>query len=95
MIAPRPRLVHRAGHAWEQLVLPLRAARARALLCPANLAPLAHPRNVIVIHDAAALRHPEWYSPAYAAWQRRILPALARRALHVVTVSEFSRGELI
>ena len=49
---------------------------------------------MVVIHDAAALRHPEWYSPAYAAWQRRILPALARRALHVVTVSEFSRREL-
>ena len=76
-------------------MLPLRAARARALLCPANLAPLAFPRNVVVIHDAAALRHPEWYSPAYAAWQRRVLPALARRALHVVTVSEFSRGELM
>jgi glycosyltransferase involved in cell wall biosynthesis len=75
-------------------VLPLRAARARALLCPANLAPLAFPRNVVVIHDAAALRHPEWYSPAYAAWQRRVLPVLARRALHVVTVSEFSRAEL-
>jgi len=86
--------VHRAGHAWEQLVLPLRAARAAALLCPANLAPLGFPRNVVVIHDAAPLRHPEWYSPAYAAWQRRVLPALARRALHVVTVSEFSRGEL-
>jgi glycosyltransferase involved in cell wall biosynthesis len=94
VFTPPSRLVHRAGHAWEQLVLPVRAARARALLCPANLAPLAFPRNVIVIHDAAALRHPEWYSPAYAAWQRRILPALARRALHVVTVSEFSRGEL-
>ena len=73
---------------------PLRARHAAALLCPANLAPLAHPRNVIVIHDAAALRHPEWYSAAYAAWQRRVLPALARRALHVVTVSEFSRREL-
>jgi glycosyltransferase involved in cell wall biosynthesis len=95
VLKPRPRLVHRAGHAWEQLILPARAAGAAALLCPANLAPLAHPRNVLVIHDAAALRHPEWYSPAYAAWQRRILPALARRALHVVTVSEFSRGELV
>ena len=95
VLTPPPRLVHRAGHAWEQLVLPLRAARARALLCPANLAPLAFPRNVVVIHDAAALRHPEWYSPAYAAWQRRVLPALARRALHVVTVSEFSRNELV
>jgi glycosyltransferase involved in cell wall biosynthesis len=94
VLEPPPRLVHRAGHAWEQLVLPARAARARALLCPANLAPLAFPRNVVVIHDAAALRHPEWYSRAYAAWQERILPALARRALHVVTVSEFSRREL-
>jgi glycosyltransferase involved in cell wall biosynthesis len=94
VLAPRPRLVHRAGHAWEQLALPFRAGRGTTLLCPANLAPLAHPRNVIVIHDAAALRHPEWYSPAYAAWQGRILPALARRALHVVTVSEFSRREL-
>jgi glycosyltransferase involved in cell wall biosynthesis len=92
---PPSRLAHRAGHAWEQFVLPVRAARAAALLCPANLGPLAFPRNVVVIHDAAALRHPGWYSPLYAAWQRRVLPALARRALHVVTVSEFSRGELV
>ncbi|HYM57267.1 MAG TPA: glycosyltransferase family 1 protein [Solirubrobacteraceae bacterium] len=96
VMRPPGGLVHRAGHAWEQLVLPARAARlgARALLCPANLAPLAFPRNVVVIHDAAALRHPEWYSRSYAGWQRLVLPALARRALHVVTVSEFSRGEL-
>jgi glycosyltransferase involved in cell wall biosynthesis len=88
--------VHRAGHAWEQLALPVIAARSRAgaLLGPANLAPLAFPRNVVVIHDVAALRHPEWYSRAYAAWQARLLPALAGGALHVVTVSEFSRSEL-
>ena len=97
MLRPPARLVHRAGHAWEQTVLPVRAARLRAaaLLCPANVAPLAFPRTVVVIHDAAVLRHPGWYSRAYAAWQRRLLPAVARRALHVVTVSEFSRGELI
>jgi glycosyltransferase involved in cell wall biosynthesis len=95
VLAPRPRLVHRAGHAWEQLALPVRAAGADLLLCPANVAPLAFPRTVLVLHDAAVLRHPAWYSRAYAAWQRRLLPAVARRALHVVTVSEFSRGELI
>ena len=34
-------------------------ARARgALLCPANLAPVAARNAVVVIHDAAALRHP-------------------------------------
>jgi glycosyltransferase involved in cell wall biosynthesis len=92
---PRP-LAHRAGHAWEQAVLPLRAARlgAAALLCPANLAPVAFSRSVVVLHDAAALRHPGWYSPAYAALQRRLLPLIARRALHVITDSEFSRAEL-
>src|SRR3954454_10202471 len=91
---PPQALSHRAGHAWEQGVLPLLSARAPALLCPANLAPVAARNVVVVIHDAAPLRHPGWYSPLYAAWQRRILPLIARRPLRVVTVSEFSRAEL-
>jgi glycosyltransferase involved in cell wall biosynthesis len=92
---PPAALSHRAGHAWEQVLLPAKARTAKALLNPANLAPVAHPRNVIVIHDAAALRNPAWYSSLYAAWQARVLPAVARRALHVVTVSEFSRDEIV
>ena len=82
VLRPPPPLAHRAGQAWEQLVLPARAARLRAplLLCPANLAPVASRRTVLVLHDAAALRHPAWYSGAYAAWQRRLLPLLAARA---------------
>lgn len=91
---PPPALVHRAGHAWEQAVLPVLSARAPALLCPANLAPLAARNVVVVIHDAAPLRHPGWYSNAYAAFQRRVLPLIARRARAVITVSEFSRDEL-
>jgi glycosyltransferase involved in cell wall biosynthesis len=94
VLRPPGALVHRAGHAWEQVVLPLRAAGMAALLCPANLAPVAYPRSVVVIHDAAPLRHPGWYSPTYAAAQRRLLPAIARRARIVITVSEFSRREL-
>jgi hypothetical protein len=78
VLRPPPALVHRAGHAWEQLVLPARAARLRSplLLCPANLAPAVSRTTVLVVHDAAALRHPGWYAPAYAAWQRRLLPVL-------------------
>jgi glycosyltransferase involved in cell wall biosynthesis len=94
VLRPPRALAHRAGHAWEQAVLPLRARGAGVLVCPANLAPVAFPRCVVVLHDAAVLRHPEWYSGAYAAWQRRLLPLLARRALRVITVSEFSRAEL-
>ena len=94
VLRPPAALAHRAGHAWEQVVLPARAARARALVCPANLAPLAYGRSLVVIHDAAVLRHPRWYSRAYATWQRILLPAIARRAWRLVTVSEFARGEL-
>jgi glycosyltransferase involved in cell wall biosynthesis len=49
---------------------------------------------VVVIHDVAALRHPEWYSKPYVAYQRALLPAIARRARLVITVSEFSRREI-
>jgi len=97
VVRPPAALSHRAGQLWEQGWLPALAARRRAalLLSPANLAPLAFGRNVVVIHDAAALRFPPFYSRAYVAWQRAVLPALARRALRVVTVSSFSRSEIV
>lgn len=93
---PPHALAHRAGHLWEQFALPVLAARrrARVVVSPANLAPLAWPRNVLVLHDVSTLRHPEWYGRAYATWQRGLLPALVRRAARVVTVSEFSRAEI-
>lgn len=92
--SPPAALAHRAGHLWEQLVLPVAARRARLLLCPANLAPLAHPRTAVVIHDVAPLRDPSWYSPAYVRWQRAVLPRIARRAALVITVSGFARDEI-
>jgi glycosyltransferase involved in cell wall biosynthesis len=86
-------LAHRAGHLWEQLVLPLR--RADVLLCPANLAPLISRRTVVVVHDVAPLREPEWYSDLYVRWQRTALPRIARRARLVITPSAFSRDEVL
>jgi glycosyltransferase involved in cell wall biosynthesis len=94
VIAPPTALAHRTGHLWEQAMLPIQAGRCELVYSPANLAPVLSARNAIVIHDVAALRHPEWYSRAYAAWQRRILPRLARRARAVITVSEFSRRQI-
>jgi glycosyltransferase involved in cell wall biosynthesis len=94
---PPAALVHRAGHAWEQAALPAiaRRAGARLILNPANTAPLAWPRNVLVLHDLAPLREPSWYSRGYVAWQRALVPRLVARAAHVITVSAFSRGEIV
>jgi glycosyltransferase involved in cell wall biosynthesis len=85
------------AQAWEQAVLPVRAARLRspAIFSPANLAPVGWPRNVVVVHDAAVLREPDAYSRAYRAWHRTTGLAAARRALAVITPSQFSRSELI
>ena len=90
-------MTHRAGQLWEQVALPLEARRANAplLINPANLAPLAFPRNLVHIFDAAALREPDWYSKLYSRYQARMLPQVARRAEAIVTGSEFSKAELV
>jgi glycosyltransferase involved in cell wall biosynthesis len=78
-------------------VLPAQAAarRTRAILCPANLAPLAGGRIAVVLHDVAPLREPSWYSDLYVRWQRAVLPRIARRAELVITPSAFSRDEVV
>jgi glycosyltransferase involved in cell wall biosynthesis len=80
------------GHGWEQLELPIHS-RGRLLLNLCNTAPLAG-QTVVAIHDASVFAVPEAYSLAFRTWYRTMLPVLGRRAQQVVTVSEFSRGEL-
>jgi glycosyltransferase involved in cell wall biosynthesis len=99
MVARLPRLapgrysvVRPSSRLAEQVRLPL--VRGELIYSPANLAPVLSRRNVVVIHDTAALRHPEWYSRPYVAWQRAVLPRIAKRARLVITVSEFSRAEI-
>jgi glycosyltransferase involved in cell wall biosynthesis len=98
VVQPRPRVRGRAlGQIWEQVELPAvaRQTGASLIFSPANLAPLTWSRNVLVMHDAAVVREPDAYSLAYRIWHRHIGLNAARRALAVVTVSEFSRRELV
>ena len=94
VMRPPEAFAYRAGHLWEQALLPAAARQARVIYCPANLAPAVSSRTVVVINDLAALRHPGWYSPVYASYQQQILPLLARRARLVIAPSDFSRDEL-
>jgi len=92
-VAAPPRLLaHRVGHVWELAVLP--RLSSEIIYCPAMLGPLRSKRNVICIHDASAITHPEWYSKSYATYQERMLPRLAHRARMVITVSRFARNEI-
>jgi glycosyltransferase involved in cell wall biosynthesis len=62
---------------------------------PANLAPLAWGRNVVVMHDSSVWRYPASFSRLYSASHRALEAVTARRALRVITVSEFSKRELV
>ena len=94
VIAPRPALAHRRGQAWEQLALPRLARGSRALLSPANLAPAAGRRNVVMIHDVAAFVG-DWYGSAYGRWHRAVLPRVARGARRLIAPSETVREQLV
>lgn len=94
VVAPPPRLAHRAGHAWEQLALPALTRGAALVFSPANTAPVAGRRNAVLIHDLAPLVEPRWYGRAYGAWHRAMLRAAARRARVAIVPSEFVRDQL-
>ena len=81
------------GQAWEQLELPWHA-RGTMLLGFCNLAPVLHRASVPMIHDAQTFSTPQSYSPAFHSFYRLMQPIIGARALRVLTVSEFSRGQL-
>jgi glycosyltransferase involved in cell wall biosynthesis len=83
-----------SGIAWEQLTLPARAGE-HLLLNLCNIGPILCSRAVTMIHDAQVYLTPESYSRPFRAWYRFVQPLLAQRNRRILTVSEFSRRELI
>ncbi len=81
------------NHLWEQLVLPRRLGGA-PLWSPCNTGPVAVANQVVTIHDAAVLDHPEWFTPAFRRIYGLMWPLLARRVRRLVTVSHYSQARL-
>lgn len=92
-VQPAFRMTSALNQGWEQFVLPLRAGRS-LLWSPANTGPLSVPNQVLTLHDMAALDHPEWFRGQFARYASWLIPRLARRVRHIITVSEFSRGRI-
>ncbi len=76
------------GALWTQLVLPW--LTRGMLLSLANIGPLTVAKQILCIHDANICLTPETYSGFFRLYYKTVLPILARRAAHVVTVSNFS-----
>ena len=81
------------GHLWEQCVLP-RRIKGQLLWSPTNSGPIACRRQVLTLHDAVVLDHPEWFTSTYARWYQWLLPRLVRRVRSVITDSAFSKERI-
>lgn len=86
------------GTAWEQVTLPrlVRRAQADVLFAPAYTGPIWSPVPlVLTIHDVSFSAHPEWFSWREGARRRLLTRLAARRAARVLTVSDFSKNEIV
>lgn len=85
------------GHGWEQIELPayLRRHGAPVLIGLCNTGPVTYRRQLASHHDVGYVRFPANYSWRFRAWYRVMAWLLLRVSFAVITVSEFSRRELI
>ena len=88
----------RGGTWWEQMQLPgaVSTDHIDVLFAPAYTAPLRlNMPTVVTIHDVSYVAHPEWFALREGARRRWLTRATASRARTIVTVSEFSKQEIV
>lgn len=84
------------GHAWEQIELPafLRKNGSPLLLSLATTAPIFYKRKIVTVHDLAYIHFPAAVSFQFRLFYRFLIPRVLRSALHITTVSEFSKKDI-
>ncbi len=91
-------LAGRGGTRWEQIQLAAALHRDRpdVLFSPAYTAPVATRVPVVLtVHDVSFVAHPEWFPPRTRLRRSVATRVSARRARRILTVSEFSRREIV
>ena len=86
------------GTIWEQARMPASAAgdHLDVFFAPAYTAPMFRRLpTVVAIHDVSFAAHPEWFPVRRGARMRWLARMGARQARAVITISEFSRGEIV
>jgi glycosyltransferase involved in cell wall biosynthesis len=85
------------GQLWEQFDLPrfLNKRNQPILLNLCNSAPYFYKKNIITIHDLAFIEQPKWFSLSFRTWYKILIPKIAKDALEIITVSEFSKKEIL
>lgn len=86
------------GTWWEQVRLPRVAAADHldVFFAPAYTAPLQMTAPIVAaIHDLSYVAHPEWFRMREGMRRRWLTRATAKRAATIITISEFSKREIV
>lgn len=85
------------GHLWEQISLPrfLKKNGNPLLVSFTGCGPLFYNNQIITIHDLSHEVHPEWFSKNYFRYYHFMIPRIAHKSHAILTVSEFSKQEII
>ncbi|MBK8293801.1 MAG: glycosyltransferase [Solirubrobacterales bacterium] len=81
---------------YQQLIAPFFTSASTLLLCPGDQAPVwGRAPLLFVVHDVRRIVAPETAQAGLeAAYYGRVMRFGARRASHILTISEFSKAEL-
>lgn len=85
------------SHFWEQIDLLrfLKSKESPLLLNLSGLGPLFYKNQIITIHDLSFYENKKWFSKAYTFFYSTATPILVKNAIKILTVSEFSKTEII
>ena len=90
------RIPSRSQRWWSYARFPLMARRmnAAAIHTQYSLSPLAGKLGITTIHDVSFFIGPEWFKPKDRLLLRSTVPAAARRAAKIITVSNTSKADI-
>ncbi len=85
------------GLLWEQTDLPvyLKKNNNPVLLGLTNTAPITYHKNVLTVHDLIFMKDASWFPNKFSLIYKLGIPVLLNHALKVITVSEFSKQDII
>ncbi len=85
------------SHFWEQCVFPLFFLLKRhfVVFSFTGLGSILVRNKVMTIHDLSFLENPTWFSRSYYYWYKVMTPLAVRTSRHIITVSEFSKSEIL
>lgn len=91
------KLAGHTGHVWEQTTLRryLKKIGNPLFINLFGLGVVGYKNQIVSVHDIAYSVNPKWFGWSYRTVYGLLLPILTRQARRVLTVSEFSKREII